>query len=44
VRELSALISWLRGRSHRGGSPMFTPYGGSKGFVHAFMKGVALIG
>ena len=24
------------------GSPMFTPYGGSKGFLHAFMKGVAL--
>jgi len=24
------------------GSPSFTPYGGSKGFVHAFMKGVAL--
>jgi len=24
------------------GSPRFTPYGGSKGFLHAFMKGVAL--
>jgi NAD(P)-dependent dehydrogenase (short-subunit alcohol dehydrogenase family) len=24
------------------GSPLFTPYGGSKGFLHAFMKGVAL--
>jgi NAD(P)-dependent dehydrogenase (short-subunit alcohol dehydrogenase family) len=24
------------------GSPMFTPYGGTKGFLHAFMKGVAL--
>jgi NAD(P)-dependent dehydrogenase (short-subunit alcohol dehydrogenase family) len=24
------------------GSPNFTPYGGSKGFLHAFMKGVAL--
>ena len=24
------------------GSPGFTPYGGSKGFLHAFMKGVAL--
>jgi NAD(P)-dependent dehydrogenase (short-subunit alcohol dehydrogenase family) len=24
------------------GSPSFTPYGGSKGFLHAFMKGVAL--
>jgi len=24
------------------GSPDFTPYGGSKGFLHAFMKGVAL--
>jgi NAD(P)-dependent dehydrogenase (short-subunit alcohol dehydrogenase family) len=24
------------------GSPMFAPYGGSKGFLHAFMKGVAL--
>jgi len=24
------------------GSAMFTPYGGSKGFLHAFMKGVAL--
>jgi len=24
------------------GSPMFTPYGGSKAFLHAFMKGVAL--
>jgi NAD(P)-dependent dehydrogenase (short-subunit alcohol dehydrogenase family) len=24
------------------GSPKFTPYGGSKGFLHAFMKGVAL--
>ncbi len=24
------------------GSPRFTPYGGSKGFLHAFMKGVAI--
>jgi NAD(P)-dependent dehydrogenase (short-subunit alcohol dehydrogenase family) len=24
------------------GSPMFAPYGGTKGFLHAFMKGVAL--
>ncbi len=24
------------------GSPMFTPYGGTKGFLHAFMKGVAI--
>jgi hypothetical protein len=24
------------------GSQVFTPYGGSKGFLHAFMKGVAL--
>lgn len=24
------------------GSPMMTPYGGSKGFLHAFMKGVAI--
>lgn len=24
------------------GSPRFTPYGGSKGFLHAFMKGIAL--
>jgi len=24
------------------GSPRFTPYGGTKGFLHAFMKGVAL--
>jgi NAD(P)-dependent dehydrogenase (short-subunit alcohol dehydrogenase family) len=24
------------------GSPMFTPYGGTKGFLHAFMKDVAL--
>lgn len=23
------------------GTPMFTPYGGTKGFIHAFMKGVA---
>ena len=24
------------------GTPMFTPYGGTKGFMHAFMKGVAV--
>lgn len=23
------------------GTPMFTPYGGTKGFIHSFMKGVA---
>ena len=24
------------------GTPMFTPYGGTKGFIHSFMKGVAV--
>ncbi|QBR71376.1 short-chain dehydrogenase [Beijerinckiaceae bacterium] len=42
LRETRGNIISTGSEAGLNGSPMFTPYGGSKGFLHAFMKGVAL--
>lgn len=42
LRETRGNIIYTGSEAGLNGSPMFTPYGGSKGFLHAFMKGVAL--
>lgn len=42
LRETRGNIVYTGSEAGLNGSPMFTPYGGSKGFLHAFMKGVAL--
>jgi NAD(P)-dependent dehydrogenase (short-subunit alcohol dehydrogenase family) len=42
LRKTRGNIVYTGSEAGLNGSPMFTPYGGSKGFLHAFMKGVAL--
>jgi NAD(P)-dependent dehydrogenase (short-subunit alcohol dehydrogenase family) len=42
LRKTRGNIIYTGSEAGLNGSPMFTPYGGSKGFLHAFMKGVAL--
>jgi NAD(P)-dependent dehydrogenase (short-subunit alcohol dehydrogenase family) len=42
LRNTRGNIIYTGSEAGLNGSPMFTPYGGSKGFLHAFMKGVAL--
>jgi NAD(P)-dependent dehydrogenase (short-subunit alcohol dehydrogenase family) len=42
LRKTRGSIIYTGSEAGLNGSPMFTPYGGSKGFLHAFMKGVAL--
>jgi NAD(P)-dependent dehydrogenase (short-subunit alcohol dehydrogenase family) len=42
LRQTRGNIIFAGSEAGVNGSPMFTPYGGSKGFLHAFMKGVAL--
>ncbi len=42
LRRTRGNIIYTGSEAGLNGSPMFTPYGGSKGFIHAFMKGVAL--
>jgi len=42
LRKSHGNIVYTGSEAGLNGSPMFTPYGGSKGFLHAFMKGVAL--
>ena len=42
LRKTQGNIVYTGSEAGLNGSPMFTPYGGSKGFLHAFMKGVAL--
>jgi NAD(P)-dependent dehydrogenase (short-subunit alcohol dehydrogenase family) len=42
LRKTRGNIIYTGSEAGMNGSPMFTPYGGSKGFLHAFMKGVAL--
>lgn len=42
LRQTRGNIIFTGSEAGINGSPMFTPYGGSKGFLHAFMKGVAL--
>jgi NAD(P)-dependent dehydrogenase (short-subunit alcohol dehydrogenase family) len=42
LRQTRGNIVYTGSEAGLNGSPMFTPYGGSKGFLHAFMKGVAL--
>ncbi|WP_213741918.1 SDR family NAD(P)-dependent oxidoreductase [Bradyrhizobium sp. dw_411] len=42
LRKSRGNIVYTGSEAGMNGSPMFTPYGGSKAFLHAFMKGVAL--
>jgi NAD(P)-dependent dehydrogenase (short-subunit alcohol dehydrogenase family) len=42
LRQTRGNIIFAGSEAGCNGSPMFTPYGGSKGFLHAFMQGVAL--